>query len=274
MPWSGAPGLAAAAAIPIWWPMPSTRQVLAFGDFRFNLTTRELSLAKIDGPPIPVPLGSRATDLLYLFLQRPGDLVTKAEIMEAVWPNSVVEDSNLSVQISALRRILEEGRATSSIQTVAGRGYRFALPVTEAPDVQIADSEEFGSDPVKPDAAGSGASASGFARAGSAARWPLIAAAMLLALLGGAALVLFWQRFSASRVVETPDSCPNGLVWREATPGDHVCVTPKFRAMMRQKEVGPPPLQSPAANSAPLPSVGAQVEGIALYGSDYSYANS
>jgi hypothetical protein len=62
---------------------------------------------------------------------RQGDLVSKDEIMQTVWPGTVVEDNNLTVQISALRRVLDQGRAEGSrIQTVAGRGYRFVGRVT------------------------------------------------------------------------------------------------------------------------------------------------
>ena len=51
----------------------------------------------------------------------------------AAWPETVVEDNNLTVQISAFRRILDRGRAEGScIQTVAGRGYRFVAPVMRA----------------------------------------------------------------------------------------------------------------------------------------------
>ena len=51
--------------------------------------------------------------------------------MAAVWPETVVEDSNLNVQIAALRRVLDEGRTEGScIQTIPGRGYRFTAPVT------------------------------------------------------------------------------------------------------------------------------------------------
>ena len=51
--------------------------------------------------------------------------------MAAVWPGTAVEDSNLNVQIAALRRVLDEGRTEGScIQTVRGRGYRFTAPVT------------------------------------------------------------------------------------------------------------------------------------------------
>jgi adenylate cyclase len=79
----------------------------------------------------PMAIGSRALDILGVLVERPGDLVSRAEIMEAVWPGTAVEDSNLNVQVAALRRILDDGRAEGScIQTVPGRGYRFVAPVT------------------------------------------------------------------------------------------------------------------------------------------------
>jgi DNA-binding winged helix-turn-helix (wHTH) protein len=67
-----------------------------------------------------------------VLVERSGDLVTKKEIMAAVWGRTVVESANLTVQISALRRILDQGRSEqeSCIQTVAARGYRFVAPVT------------------------------------------------------------------------------------------------------------------------------------------------
>ena len=74
----------------------------------------------------PVAIGSRALEVLRVLVEADGDLVSKDEIMAAVWPGTVVEDNNLTVQLSTLRRILDRGRADSScVQTVAGRGYRF-----------------------------------------------------------------------------------------------------------------------------------------------------
>jgi DNA-binding winged helix-turn-helix (wHTH) protein len=71
--------------------------------------------------------------VLGVLIEGDGDLILKDEIMAAVWLGTVVEDNNLTVQISALRRILDQGRAEGScIQTVAGRGYRFVAPVTRA----------------------------------------------------------------------------------------------------------------------------------------------
>jgi len=109
-----------------------TSQCVVFGDFRFNVPTRELLRIGNHGLATPVALGSRAADLLHLFLDRPGELITKSEIMDAVWPNIAVEESNLTVQISALRRALGGGRnGARYIQTVPGRGYRFTPWVDE-----------------------------------------------------------------------------------------------------------------------------------------------
>ena len=83
-----------------------------------------------DGCLVPVPVGARALDVLAALVGRAGDLVTRDEIIAATWPDTVVEDNNLNMQIAALRRILDEGgSATSCIQTVPRRGYRFVAPV-------------------------------------------------------------------------------------------------------------------------------------------------
>jgi TolB-like protein len=97
----------------------------------FRLDRRGLSQRDEGGGFAPVAIGSRALDVLRFLVKADGDLVSKDEIMAAVWPGTVVEDNNLTVQISALRRILDHGRAAGScIQTVAGRRYRLAVVVT------------------------------------------------------------------------------------------------------------------------------------------------
>jgi len=58
----------------------------------------------------PVAIGSRALDVLGVLVTADGDLVSKDEIMAAVWPGTVVEDNNLTVQISTLRRVLDPSR--------------------------------------------------------------------------------------------------------------------------------------------------------------------
>jgi adenylate cyclase len=85
------------------------------------------------GNSVLVSLGSRALDVLCVLVEQAGELVSKDAIMGAVWPNTAVEENNLTVQISALRRVLDEGRTKGSyIQTVPGRGYRLIEPVHRA----------------------------------------------------------------------------------------------------------------------------------------------
>jgi DNA-binding winged helix-turn-helix (wHTH) protein len=78
----------------------------------------------------PVPLGSRALQILVALLDRAGELVTKEELMGLVWPNVFVEPANLTVHISALRRALRDGREGNRfIINIPGRGYRFVASV-------------------------------------------------------------------------------------------------------------------------------------------------
>jgi len=71
----------------------------------------------------PATLGPRAFDLLVALVQRAGELVPKAELLDVVWPGLVVEENNLQVQVSSLRKVL----GADAITTVPGRGYRFNL---------------------------------------------------------------------------------------------------------------------------------------------------
>jgi DNA-binding winged helix-turn-helix (wHTH) protein len=78
-----------------------------------------------------MPLGSRAMHILISLLERPGELVTRQELMARVWPNLFVEPANLTVHISALRRRLRDGRDRSRfIINIPGRGYCFVARVT------------------------------------------------------------------------------------------------------------------------------------------------
>jgi len=97
---------------------------LAFADFTWDPTRRLLSRHGA-----PVRLGARAADILALLLLHRDRLVSKAEILDQVWPAATVEENNLTVQVSALRKLLGRGVIT----TVAGRGYRWAAPVSAAP---------------------------------------------------------------------------------------------------------------------------------------------
>jgi predicted ATPase/DNA-binding winged helix-turn-helix (wHTH) protein len=96
---------------------------LSFGPFRLDLDRRVLLR---DGST--VPLGGRALDLLCALAGARGALVTKDDLMEQVWPGLAVEENNVQVQVSALRRVFREaGCASDYISTVPGRGYRFLV---------------------------------------------------------------------------------------------------------------------------------------------------
>ena len=72
-------------------------------------------------------VGARAFDLLTYLVDHRDRVVPKAELLDQVWPGSAVEEANLTVQVSALRKSI----GASSLSTVPGRGYRFVMPVTE-----------------------------------------------------------------------------------------------------------------------------------------------
>lgn len=96
-----------------------------FGPFRF-IPARQCLL---DGN-IAVPLGSRALEILAVLVERPGELVSKRELIARAWPARVVEESNLKVHVAALRRALGDGlEGFRYVATVSRRGYRFVAPV-------------------------------------------------------------------------------------------------------------------------------------------------
>jgi TolB-like protein/DNA-binding winged helix-turn-helix (wHTH) protein len=106
--------------------------IFQFEGFRLDRSAGALFRRREDDAFVPMVLGSRALDVLGVLVDRAGDLASRDEIIGAVWPATVVEDNNLNMQIAALRRVLDEGRANGScIQTIPGRGYRFAVPVIQ-----------------------------------------------------------------------------------------------------------------------------------------------
>ncbi len=118
-----------------------------FGPFGIDFGTRRLYRFDESGTPVPIALGSRAFGILALLVTRAGELVTKNDIMNAVWPGLAVEDANLTVQISALRRALGP-REPGYIQTVPGRGYRLVAEVTHAAVMPLDDPTP---DPAPPE---------------------------------------------------------------------------------------------------------------------------
>ena len=74
---------------------------------------------------LALPLGSRALDVLRALVERRGELVSKEALLECAWPGLIVEEANIHVQISQLRKVF----GAHAIATVAGLGYRMALPI-------------------------------------------------------------------------------------------------------------------------------------------------
>ena len=94
-----------------------------FGRIELRPATRQLLVDRQ-----PAALGARAYDLLLALIERRDRLVTKDELLELVWPGLVVEENNLQVQVSTLRKLLGQ----DAIATVPGRGYRFTLEPTQS----------------------------------------------------------------------------------------------------------------------------------------------
>ena len=99
---------------------------LAFGRFEVMPHRRELL-----GDGQPIRLGGRAFDALIALIEARGTVLSKDALMERVWPDRTVEESNLKIQISALRGAL--GADRELICTITGRGYQFTGEITTAP---------------------------------------------------------------------------------------------------------------------------------------------
>ena len=100
-------------------------EIADLADFRFGRFELRIAAQRLFADGEPVVLGPRAFDLLAVLVERAGQLVSKSELLDRVWAGLVVEENNLQVQVSALRKAL----GVEAIATVAGRGYRFELPV-------------------------------------------------------------------------------------------------------------------------------------------------
>jgi DNA-binding winged helix-turn-helix (wHTH) protein len=106
---------------------PSNLEIF-FGPFRL-LQARRLLLKGNE----PVSVSGRAFDLLIALVERPGEVVSKSELIAKVWPQTFVAEGNLKVRIAALRRVLAGGEPGDRyISTIVGRGYCFVAPVTRS----------------------------------------------------------------------------------------------------------------------------------------------
>ena len=103
----------------------SVQKKLRFGPF--ELSSRERVLRRRDEV---LPLGSRALDILIYLAERPGQVIGKKELIDNVWPDVTVEESNLRVNVCAIRKALEDGQFRNGcIANIIGRGYSFVASV-------------------------------------------------------------------------------------------------------------------------------------------------
>jgi len=123
------------------------KDVFFFSDFAFDRRTRQVRR----GSDI-LPVGARAFDVLEVLILRSDRIVSRTEILDAVWPDIVVGDNNLNVQIANLRQIL----GPEAIVTVPRRGLRFALDIAkdiqplalpDGPSVVVLPFSNLGGDP-------------------------------------------------------------------------------------------------------------------------------
>ena len=118
----------------------NSARTFAFGAFTL-IPERQMLLRE----GIAMRIGGRALDLLTALVERPGELVTKCELMARGWPTTTVDEGNLKVNMALLRRVLgDDPNAARYIATVTGRGYRFIAPVNaigraKAPAAEIGD---------------------------------------------------------------------------------------------------------------------------------------
>ena len=159
---------------------------LVFGDFCLESRGGRLSRKDGSGGWMSVPIGARALAVLRVLVDAAGVVVSKDAIMDAVWPGIAVESNNLTVQMAALRRVLDAGRSGEScIQTVSGRGYRLDLPVTR---LAAADASPVPEPGVRPN--------------GAIRRWhALVAGSLLIIVL---LLAAGWYDGWFSRSVQPP----------------------------------------------------------------------
>src|SRR5256714_12782595 len=110
--------------------LKNSKHFYDFGAYRVDRSERLL----LRGDEV-VPLTPKAFEMLLVLLESSGHVLTKEELMKRVWPDTIVEEANLSHNIYKLREALGEGRnGEKFIETVPRRGYRFVAKVTQVED--------------------------------------------------------------------------------------------------------------------------------------------
>jgi DNA-binding winged helix-turn-helix (wHTH) protein/TolB-like protein/Flp pilus assembly protein TadD len=170
-----------------------------FGPFVLDTSQHLLSR---DG--IPVALPPKTYDALVVLVENSGRMLTKDELMKALWPNSFVEESNLTQQISMIRRALGESAGEDRyIVTIPGRGYRFAAETKALP----AEPESATPDPANFNPPGQDEGAAAAAPAPATSRISLKTMVLVLVGLGLIALGFgYYRRQSTTPQLSKPRS--------------------------------------------------------------------
>ena len=119
-------------------PRDTRPKVYEFGGFRLESIQRRLLYRGK-----AVPLKPKVLDLLQFLVERRGELIVKEDLMKEIWPDTIVEENNITVSMSMLRKILGEDRENPKfIETVPRRGYRFVAEVVETIEIPLKDTTE------------------------------------------------------------------------------------------------------------------------------------
>ena len=182
-------------------------------EWRFEPTECRLTR---DGAVVPMP--AKTLDLLATLLRRTPRLVTKEEILTAVWPDATVEEGNIAFHVAALRKMLDADDGPSAIENVRGRGYRFVhdvailqLPATDAVQQRIVEPPPVN---VPPRPAAQAAQPTPRRRA----LWPALAGACVLVAALVLTTIMRWGP-PESAVLVMPFSVSNSAEGEGLVPG-------------------------------------------------------
>jgi DNA-binding winged helix-turn-helix (wHTH) protein len=200
-----------------------------FGRFLLDSHRREL-LA--DG--VPVPIGSRAFDILTVLVEARGQLVTKDELTSRVWPGRFIEDNCLQFQISTLRKALAADR--DFIKTIPGRGYCFVADVSTHGGPDVVPVMPRGEAPLSIRFPAAMSDLIG-QEANSTACSDLVAALQLAARVDASGIVETRPGMESRRLM--PQEIAQAWIATPGQPSPRAFAFPAFAAMLQSAEDGP-----------------------------------
>ena len=166
-----------------------------FGSFRLNATERLLHR----GSEI-VALTPKVFDTLLVLIENSGHIVEKNQLMEQLWPDSFVEESSLTQNISLLRKALSEGDVESNyIETIPKRGYRFVAQVSERHELTNANPLLVLEDVLEPDKAFAPMLTPALQKSPRERSKHYLSILVLVVGLCGIAIFIYWSRHRATR---------------------------------------------------------------------------